>query len=60
MPDLFPSNDRKKLIDGLRLLQKMVTEEKQNEIWKSRWASRIGLVFLVLISAALITLLLRI
>jgi hypothetical protein len=60
MPDLPPSNDRKKRVYGLRLLQKMVTEEKQNEIWKSRWALRIGLVFMVLISAALITLLLKI
>ena len=55
MPDLPPSNDRNKLVYGLQLLQKMVTEENQNEIWKSRWALRIGIVFMVLISAALIT-----
>ena len=60
MPDLPPSNDRNKLVYGLRLLQKMVMEEKQNEIWKNRWALRIGAIFMVLISAALITLLLRI
>jgi hypothetical protein len=58
--DLPPANDRNKLFHGLRLLQEMVNEEKQNEIWKNRWAVRIGLVFALLISAALIALLLQI
>jgi hypothetical protein len=52
--------DRNNLFHGLQLLQKMVHEENQSEIWKIRWAKRIGLLFMVLIITALIALLLRV
>ena len=54
------SKDRNKMIHGLRLLQELVNEENSNQAWKSHWALRIGLVFIVLISAALLALLLRV
>lgn len=60
MPDSPSSKDRIKLIHGLRLLQELVNEENRNQAWKSRWALKIGLVFVILISAALLALLLRV
>jgi hypothetical protein len=59
-PESPSSNDRNKLIHGLRRLQELVNEENRNQAWKSRWALRIGLVFILLISAAMLTLLLRV
>lgn len=60
MPDSPSSKDRIKLIHGLRLLQELVNEENRNQAWKNRWALRVGLVFVILISAALLALLLRV
>lgn len=59
-PDSPSSKERIKLIHGLRRLQELVNEENRTQAWKSRWALRIGLVFIVLISAALLALLLRV
>jgi hypothetical protein len=59
-PEDPSSKDQMKMIHGLRLLQELVKEENRTQAWKSRWALRIGLVFIVLISAALLTLLLQV